>query len=180
MNPQPLLHAIAEKSELERLFRDAADDLTRYFTRRHRGGCEAPQDLVQETFLEMTRGLERGGEPRSLRAYLFGVARHVSCAAWKRRDREKVLSLEISSDPAGGPSTDDRVEAAREVIESLPRLQREILELRFTQQLSYAEIAEALAIPVGTVRSRLHHAIRLVRGRVEASSDETTSTRDNS
>jgi RNA polymerase sigma-70 factor (ECF subfamily) len=159
------LHAIAEPSDLERLFQDAADDLTHYFVRRHGDGSEAPQDLVQETFLEMARGLDRGGKPRSLRAYLFGIARHVSLAAWKRRDRERVHRSETREDVVSA-APDERVETAREVIESLPPLQREILELRFTQQLSYAEIAEALGIPVGTVRSRLHHAIAMVRERV--------------
>ena len=157
------MHAIAEPTDLERLFRDAADDLTRYFARRHGDGGEAPQDLVQETFLEMARGLEKGGKPRSLRAYLFGIARHVSQAAWKRSDRERGHRTDLAPESAGTTPPDARVEAAREVIESLPVLQREILELRFTQQLSYAEIAESLGIPVGTVRSRLHHAIAMVR-----------------
>lgn len=161
------MHAIAEPSDLERLFQDAADDLTRYFARRHGDGSEAPQDLVQETFLEMARGLDRGGKPRSLRAYLFGIARHVSLAAWKRRDRERGHRSETREEMVT-VTPDERVEAAREVIESLPPLQREILELRFTQQLSYVEIAEALGIPVGTVRSRLHHAIAMVRERVAA------------
>jgi RNA polymerase sigma-70 factor (ECF subfamily) len=162
------LHAIAEPTDLERLFRDAADDLTRYFARRHRDGSEAPQDLVQETFLEMAKGLDQGGKPGSLRAYLFGIARHVSLAAWKRCDRERVCRSETREEMAA-PAMDDRVETAREVIESLPSLQREILELRFTQQLSYAEIAESLGIPVGTVRSRLHHAIAMVRERIHDS-----------
>lgn len=160
------MQAIDQKPDLERLFRDAVDDLTRYFARRHANGSEAPQDLVQETFLEMARGLDRGGKPRSLRAYLFGIARHVSQAAWKRNDRERGHRSELAPESAGTTTPDARVEAAREVIESLPVLQREILELRFTQQLSYAEIAESLGIPVGTVRSRLHHAIVMVRERI--------------
>ncbi len=160
------MQAIDTRPDLERLFRDAADDLTRYFARRHRDGAEAPQDLVQETFLEMARGLERGGKPRSLRAYLFGIARHISLAAWKRSDREREHRSAGSPEASAAAAPDARVEAAREVIESLPSLQREILELRFTQQLSYAEIAEALGIPVGTVRSRLHHAVAMVRERM--------------
>lgn len=160
------MQAIDTRPDLERLFRDAADDLTRYFARRHRDGTEAPQDLVQETFLEMARGLERGGKPRSLRAYLFGIARHISLAAWKRSDREREHRSTGSPEASVASSPDARVETAREVIESLPPLQREILELRFTQQLSYAEIAEALGIPVGTVRSRLHHAVAMVRERM--------------
>ncbi len=162
------MQAIEKQPDLERLFREAADDLTRYFTRRHGDGGEAPQDLVQETFLEMARGLERGGKPRSLRAYLFGIARHVSLAAWKRRDRERAHRVELAPATIETPAADPRVETAREVIETLPPLQREIMDLRFTQQLSYAEIAEALGIPVGTVRSRLHHAVATVRDRLAA------------
>ena len=48
------------------------------------------------------------------------------------------------------------------------RIQREILDLRFSQGLAYAEIAEALDIPIGTVRSRLHHAVAEVRRRIES------------
>jgi RNA polymerase sigma-70 factor (ECF subfamily) len=60
------------------------------------------------------------------------------------------------------------VEAARETISALEPVQREILDLRFAQGLSYAEIAEALGIPIGTVRSRLHHAVAEVRHRLES------------
>jgi RNA polymerase sigma-70 factor (ECF subfamily) len=60
------------------------------------------------------------------------------------------------------------VEAARETISTLEPVQREILDLRFAQSLSYAEIAEALGIPIGTVRSRLHHAVAEVRHRLQS------------
>ena len=53
------------------------------------------------------------------------------------------------------------------MIEQLPALQREILDLRFYHSLSYAEMAEALEVPIGTVRSRLHNAISLIRKRIE-------------
>ncbi len=164
-NLQPL-QAIDKQPDLDRLFRDAAEDLKRYFTRRHGDGAEVPQDLVQETFLEMARGLEKGGRPRSLRAYLFGIARHVSLTAWKRRDRERENLSEHVPETLATAEPDPRLVDALEVIESLPPLQRESLDLRFTQQLTYAEIAEALGIPVGTVRSCLHHAIAAVRERI--------------
>ncbi len=160
------MEAIQNQPDLEQLFRESAEDLARYFARRHGDGSESPQDLVQETFLEMARGMERGNQPRSLRAYLFGVARHLSLAAWKRRDHERDHVVEASADFVAAAAPDERVSAARELIESLPSLHREVLELRFTQQLSYAEIAESLDIPVGTVRSRLHHAIAMVRERI--------------
>lgn len=162
------LHAIQKTPDLEQLFRDAADDLARYFSRRH-GDAEASRDLVQDTFVEMAKGLEKGARPESPRAYLFGIARHVSRAAWKRgyREREVLLpNIQTEAAPEAQVPDDDRLDLAREAIETLSASHREVLDLRFTHQLSYAEIAEALGIPVGTVRSRLHHAIGSVRQRL--------------
>ncbi len=152
---------------LERLFTESAGDLTRYFSRRH-GGHEGVQDLVQETFLQMARGMRDGKSPTCARGYLFGIARRLSQAAWTARTEVKIVPFEPNSDDsAAHPPADDRVLAARETISTLEPLQREILDLRFSQGLAYAEIAEALGIPIGTVRSRLHHAIAEVRHRLE-------------
>jgi RNA polymerase sigma-70 factor (ECF subfamily) len=151
---------------LERLFTESAGDLTRYFTRRH-GGEDGVQDLVQETFLEMARGLRDGKSPKYARGYLFGIARHLSQAVWSRRD-DMVVPFDTTTTEVASPIQDDRVEAARETISALEPVQREILDLRFSQSLSYAEIAEALGIPIGTVRSRLHHAVAEVRHRLES------------
>ncbi|RBP45243.1 RNA polymerase sigma-70 factor (ECF subfamily) [Roseimicrobium gellanilyticum] len=155
---------------LERLFAESAGDLARYFTRRH-GVSAIVQDLVQETFLQMARGLKEGRQLKCARGYLFGIARHLSQAAWERKSREVVVPFDTVAAVADArtPVTvkDDRVDAARETIAALAPLQREVLELRFSQGLSYAEIAEALGIPVGTVRSRLHNAVAAVRERLE-------------
>lgn len=151
---------------LERLFTESAGDLTRYFTRRH-GGEDGVQDLVQETFLEMARGLRDGKSPKCARGYLFGIARHLSQAVWSRRD-DKIVPFDTATTEVASPMQDDRVEAARETISALEPEQREILDLRFAQSLSYAEIAEALSIPIGTVRSRLHHAVAEVRHRLKS------------
>lgn len=150
---------------LEQLFSESAGDLTRYFSRRH--GIESTvQDLVQETFLQMARGLKEGRQFKSARGYLFGIARHLSQAAWT--EQHKVIPFDLVTREVSTPVDDDRISAARETISALEPLQREILDLRFSQGLSYAEMAEALNIPLGTVRSRLHHAIAEVRHRLES------------
>jgi len=160
------LEAIEKQSDLEHLFRDAAEDLARYFTRRH-GNADTSRDLVQETFMEMAKGLDQGRQPRSPRGYLFGIARRVSQAAWRGRERERAyVDEERSPESAAAPARDERVEAAYEAIAALSPVHREILDHRFIQDLSYAEIAEALNLPVGTVRSRLHHAVAAVRQRL--------------
>ncbi|HET6409467.1 MAG TPA: RNA polymerase sigma factor, partial [Chthoniobacteraceae bacterium] len=140
---------------LERLFTESATDLTRYFTRRH-GVGEWVQDLVQETFLQMARGLRDGKQFKCARGYLFGIARHLSQAAWTERGRNVVVPLEPCAPDIPAPIPDERIDAARETISKLSPIQREILDFRFSQGLSYSEIAEALEIPIGTVRSRLH------------------------
>lgn len=158
-NPVPTL--------LERLFAESAEELTRFFTRRH-GTEETARDLVQETFLQMARGLSDGKSPKSAKGYLFGIARHLSHATWRQREEDKVLPFDPQAAEVAAPAEDERVEAARETISALEPVQREILDLRFAQGLSYAEIAEALSIPIGTVRSRLHHAVAEVRQRLES------------
>lgn len=157
---------------LERLFNESAGDLARYFSRRHGGMAELVQDLVQETFLQMARGLKEGRQLKCARGYLFGIARHLSQAAWERKSREVLVSFDtvaaVAETRTPAPMQDDRVDAARETIATLAPMQREILDLRFSQGLSYAEIAEALGIPLGTVRSRLHNAVAAVRERLES------------
>jgi RNA polymerase sigma-70 factor (ECF subfamily) len=151
---------------VEQLYRDSRERLTSYFLRRHRS-AEAAEDLLQETFLQLMRRVDRCRAARSPEAYLFGIARHVSAEAW-RRARPDPVPPQPSLDSSGASPADPRLSAAREVIANLPSLQREILDLRFQHDLSYAEIAEVLEVPVGTVRSRLHNAIHLLRGRLEA------------
>lgn len=152
--------------DLEQLFRDCGNDLNAYFARRHGGGPVAA-DLVQESFLQLARRLQSGQAIASPRAYLFGIARHVSMAFF-RVNRRAMLEGDIEEAEGASNQPDGRIVAAHQVIAELPALQREILDLRFVHDLSYAEIAIALGIPTGTVRSRLHHAIALLRERLEA------------
>ena len=156
-----------QPSSLERLFTESASDLTRYFARRH-GVGEWVQDLVQETFLQMARGLKSGRELQCARGYLFGIARHLSHAAWTKRAENKTIPFDLAANDVAEPPRDERISAARETIAALEPLQREILELRFSQGLAYAEIAHALGIPIGTMRSRQHHAVAEVGRRIEA------------
>jgi RNA polymerase sigma-70 factor (ECF subfamily) len=155
-----------QSPNLERLFTESAGDLTRYFSRRH-GVGELVHDLVQETFLQMASALKEGRRFQCARGYLFGIARHLSQAAWTTGSKIVVVPFDSATHQVAAPVPDERVAEACETIAALSALQREILDLRFSQGLSYAEIAEALGIPVGTVRSRLHNAVAEVRSRLK-------------
>ena len=151
-------------SDVEQLYRDSREALTGYFRRRH-SSHHAAEDLVQETFLRLMRCGDRCRSSTSPRGYLFGIARHVSLDAWRRAKPPGEDAASVEAIPA--PEPDPRLAAARETIAALPALQREVLDLRFQHDLSYAEIAEALGVPIGTVRSRLHNALELLRERLE-------------
>jgi RNA polymerase sigma-70 factor (ECF subfamily) len=67
---------------------------------------------------------------------------------------------------AGEPA-DPRLELMREAIGRLNAASRQVLELRLQRELSYEEMATTLGVPIGTVRSRLHHAVRQLRQHLE-------------
>jgi RNA polymerase sigma-70 factor, ECF subfamily len=152
---------------LQELYRAHGGDLLVYL-RRSFGRCASPEDMLQETFLQALRRPDRLARAASPRAWLFGIARHVGLTALRRH--RPAVSLNAIEPRAAGPPP--QVEAVRLAIASLPDVAREALELRLREQLSYEEIAEMLDIPIGTVRSRLHNAMRQLRQALDV--QETT------
>jgi RNA polymerase sigma-70 factor (ECF subfamily) len=69
-------------------------------------------------------------------------------------------------------TADPRLEVMREGIARLNAASRQVLELRLQRELSYEEMAATLGVPVGTVRSRLHHAVRQLREHLKNSDYE--------
>jgi len=118
-------------------------------------------DVMQETFLYVLRktpGLELTA---SFKTFLYPAVRHLAVTASQKRGRlvsdEEALAALPAADRAG---TSD----LSAVLAELPAGQREVLILRFVDGLSLAEIAQALGLPLGTVKSRLRLAFRRVRG----------------
>jgi RNA polymerase sigma-70 factor (ECF subfamily) len=126
------------------------------------------EDLVQETFVEALRSFHRFEKGTNCRAWLIKIMYHLLS---KRRRHTSRLQLVGDSDeqiaetvPAPPPSSPEVVE--EEVLNALQRLPQpyqEVVILSDVEDLSYKEIAEALAIPTGTVMSRLHRGRGLLR-----------------
>jgi RNA polymerase sigma-70 factor, ECF subfamily len=139
----------------EELFERYHGPLCGFFRRRVQSQ-ERGEDLAQETFLAVIRATSRY-EPRSLvRTYLYGIALKL-LAEERRRQAKDPPAPESSQEPA----TEDASETVmwvRQALEKLDAIDREVLMLREYEQLSYAEIAQLLRIPVNTVRSRLFRA----------------------
>jgi RNA polymerase sigma-70 factor (ECF subfamily) len=148
-----------DHDSLEQLYREAAPALLAYF--RHQPALAgAAEDLLQDTFVRALKHRDRLEAAVSRRAYLFGMARHVGLDAL-RKAAPVGTPAELQIAPVAGE--DGRLESMRAAIAELPPPHREALLLRLQQELSYEEIAEVLDIPVGTVRSRLHHAVLRLR-----------------
>jgi RNA polymerase sigma-70 factor (ECF subfamily) len=145
---------------LDELYRQVGPPLLAFLNHRHRDRQMA-EDLLQDTFAAVMRRPERLLSSASPRAYLFGVARNLSADAHRTAHPTEALPTDL---PQGQDETrDPRVFIVREAITDLNATWREVLELRLQAELSYEEIAAVLDVPVGTVRSRLHHAIKQLR-----------------
>jgi RNA polymerase sigma-70 factor, ECF subfamily len=153
--------ADSQMAEIEAVYRNHAPALMRYLQRNF-GACVPAEDLLQETFLRLLAKNDAWQCVESPRAFLFGIARHVGLTAMRRT---KLTTTQALNDIAAAPpvTNDPAMAQMHAAIAQLPEQMRETLELRLRDELSYEEIATVLEIPVGTVRSRLHNALRLLR-----------------
>ncbi|MHC4443066.1 MAG: RNA polymerase sigma factor [Planctomycetota bacterium] len=153
-----------EMTRLQDLYQLHGPVLARYL-RRITGQTELTEDLVQETFLQALRRIDGLAEVVSPKAWLFTIARNLSMTAYRKQRSISGLSKEITeSDEC---REDPRLYQMRQAIDSLSDKHREVLGLRLHDELSYEEISHVLGIPVGTVRSRLHHAVRQLREKIK-------------
>ena len=144
---------------IEGLYRETGPQLLAYLARRL-GDLPAAEDALQETFAAVLRHPERVQAAASARAYLFGIARNLATAAGRSRRETDLLSPDLAAEEL---TVDPRLELMREAMTRLKPEFREALELRLRHELSYQEIADILDVPLGTVRSRLHHAVNQLR-----------------
>jgi RNA polymerase sigma-70 factor (ECF subfamily) len=151
-----------------------------YFALGWTGSREEALDASQEAFVRAYRAIGMFDPSRPFYPWFHQILRNVCLTNVSRRARSREVPLEDTEDrywafPQGDLDTDphsalERAEMRRLVWEALHHLRppdREILILREFQQLSYAEIAEVLEIPQGTVMSRLHAARARLREALE-------------
>jgi RNA polymerase sigma-70 factor, ECF subfamily len=167
-----------ELDALEALLGRYQHRLYRYLLRMVRQPATA-EDLFQQTWLRVAANIRRYDPRRSFEAWLFAVARNLAIDHLRRRAPE---SLE---EPAGeGPSAADRLTApgadalerllVREQAEllaaamaELPAIYREVLTLRFEEEMKLEEIAAVTAAPISTVKTRLRRALEALRRGLE-------------
>ena len=129
------------------------------------GDSDSALDVLQETFLYLLRKFPGFRLTANLKTFLYPAVRNLSIAA--RRKAERYQATQSQLDQIETTSAPEAVGAEAGdlaiVLAGLSEEHREVLLLRFVDGLSLAEIAEASEIPLGTVKSRLHTALDLLR-----------------
>lgn len=132
------------------------------------------EDVTQEVFLEAHLSIARLENPDSVRGWLAGITVH-RAIDWVRRKRpaESLDAVAATANkegdmPDGRPLAKETAEAIRGVIESLPPVLRDVVKLRYQQELSYQSIAQALGISVSLVGERLFRARQALEERLAA------------
>ncbi|WP_019630587.1 RNA polymerase sigma factor [Actinomadura atramentaria] len=148
------------------VFRRHAPDIKRYVTRRL--GADAAEDVVAETFLTAFRQREKYDASRpSARPWLYGIATNLMGRHVRTEVRHLRALRRTGVDPvtaAFADRSDDRVTAEASgprlaaALAAMPKGRRDALLLFAWEGLSYPEVADALGVRVGTVRSRINRA----------------------
>jgi RNA polymerase sigma-70 factor (ECF subfamily) len=134
------------------------------------GDPEAARDAAQEGWIEILRGIGRLDDERAFPAWAYRIvsrrcARHIG-AAVRRRELAEAASAEPPP-VAEAPGAELEHERLRAAVRALPEDQRAAVALFHFEEMSVAEVAVALDVPVGTVKTRLMHARRKLRAALE-------------
>ena len=161
---------LGERPAFDELIQRWHEPLWKYL-RRLTGEDEAAQDIAQDVWLRVLRGIGRLRDGSKLRPWLFGIARR---AAMDRLREQYATPIAGEVDVTAIAAADLPVELEEELrtmqeeLTRLPVIEREALTLYYLQELSLVEVAEVLGVPVGTVKSRLFRARQLLRRELDA------------
>jgi RNA polymerase sigma-70 factor, ECF subfamily len=153
--------AAGDQAALEELLR-RWDRPLHAFVARQTGGMEV-EDLRQETWLRVLRAADRFQPDKTFSTWLFAIALNL-CRDWYRRRPASPMESEaveraLQAGDGDPPAPEDALEARR-LLAQLPESLRSAVTLRYYHDMSEEQMAEVLGIPRGTVKSRLHHAVR--------------------
>ena len=168
---EPLDHELMEQiragegNAFPLLIRRYQSPLLNFF--RRLGANHDAEDCVQDVFLRLYRYRDRYEPSAKFTTFLYTLARHVWTDRWRKRQRmeriEKRARQEMPAENDGNLGrTRDTLDAGQ-VLTHLPEKLRIVLVMSLYQGLCYDEIAEALQIPAGTVKSRVFLALRRLK-----------------
>src|SRR5256712_8716341 len=150
-----LIFRLGNSEAFTELFRRYGNPVYGFFRRRLENPARA-EELAQETFVAVLRGIERYEPRASFRTYLYGIAMKILMAERRKSVRRESSAVGMV-DSIEGSGIEEAIWVQR-AIEQLDADHRDILLLREFEQLTYDEIGALLRLPVNTDRSRLFRA----------------------
>ena len=149
------------------------------YLRNYLGDADMAEDVFQQTFLQIHMKCDQFEPERKLRPWLYAVATNQAIDLQRRHGRHRMASLDrkmggeseneagafvdLFDSPERGPveesESSEQCDEIRRAVDKLPEQTRQVIQLVYFQGMKYREAAEALSIPVGTVKSRVHAAI---------------------
>jgi len=147
----------------------------RYYLLKQLGSPEAADDVLQDVWLDVYRGVVRLRRPDAFRAWIYRITRD---RAFRVLRRARISCQLADAADLAAPDVEDDGFAAEDAqrvhaaLDRLPPLYRDVLLLRFIEALPYDGIAQITGCPAGTVKSRIHHAKRLLRQEMKGRKDD--------
>jgi len=139
-------------------YRDWVVHLAMRFTHDH----ALAMDVMQDTFMYLLRKFPGFELTAQFKTFLYPVVRHNALAAQRSKKRSDTVGS-IDAAITTPHDLDERTRALAKAVDALDAGHREVVFLRFVDGLSLQEISLAMEIPLGTVKSRLHHALGRLR-----------------
>jgi len=133
------------------------------------------EDIVQEVWLVALRSLGKLRSISKFRSWLFGIARNKARQHLGKKARDEIVRqnvIESSESSLPDPSFEDYLELIPNALELISIRHREVLTLRFLNQMNYTDIADLLGIGIGTVKSRVHYAKVALHAKLESMKNE--------
>ena len=124
-------------------------------------GSQYAEDVFQDSFVQALSHIDKLRDLNSPRAWLFRIAHNLAMNVMRKK--KMVTDIAMDNLIHSSPQEDPRLAYMRHAISELPDKHHETVMLRWYDGLSYEEIAQVLDVPVGTIRSRLHHSVGKLR-----------------
>ncbi len=143
-----------------------------YYVRRLIGDLEAALDVSQDVWMTVYQRIGSLRSPEAFRVWLFRVAHNKAMTAVRRGQRRAEVYEEVASDEFEAESWDefthfDNAPLVHRALEGISVAHREVLALRFLEDLQLNEIAEVVGCNVATAKTRLHYAKKAFRKKFE-------------
>lgn len=160
----------SDRKAFEALLRRHSGAILNYL-RRFMPDRDDAEDIAQEVFILAFRNLHKFDPERGeFRSWLYRIATNSSLNELKRRERASLresVAAEMQSETASGAWIPGReiesVEIVEHALQTLPDTERQVILLSYYHDLPYREISKVLDIPLGTVKSRMHSAVKRLR-----------------